>query len=391
MDLIISDSFLEPLNDQHRYLVLCGGGGSGKSEFAGRKVLYRCRVEGGHKFLILRKVRATLRESVIALTLSILDQNEIEYEYSKSDRIIKVWNNLILFEGLDDREKIKSIKGITSVWMEEATEFTKEDLLQIDLRLREPSPNYKQIMMSFNPDEAQAPWLKDMFFDNTKDDSLVHQSTIEDNPIDEVREQYLTVLENLDDPVYYDIYRLGNWALARGIIYTFPDVANQIPKDPDEVIYGLDFGFNNPTALVKIYIKDNEAYFQELILESKLTNSDLIARMQDLNVNGSPIYADSSEPDRIDEISRAGFNVWPCTKGQDSVRTGIDYVKSIKKYTLPDNAHLNREFKQYKWKEDKSGNALDEPVKYMDHGMDAIRYALYTHFKDRAESGFGAL
>jgi len=391
MDLIISDSFLEPLNDQHRYLVLCGGGGSGKSEFAGRKVLYRCRVEGSHKFLILRKVRATLRESVIALTLSILDQNEIEYEYSKSDRIIKVWNSLILFEGLDDREKIKSIKGITSVWMEEATEFTKEDLLQVDLRLREPSPNYKQIIMSFNPDEAQAPWLKDMFFDNTKDDSLVHQSTIEDNPIDEVREQYLTVLENLDDPVYYDIYRLGNWALAKGIIYAFPDTALQIPKDPDEVIYGLDFGFNNPTALVKIYIKDNEAYFQELIHESKLTNSDLIARMQELNVNGNPIYADSSEPDRIDEISRAGFNVWPCTKGQDSVRTGIDYVKSIKKYTLPDNAHLNREFKQYKWKEDKSGNALDEPVKYMDHGMDAIRYALYTHFKDRAESGFGAL
>jgi phage terminase large subunit len=136
----ISESFVPSLESQSRYLIECGGAGSGKTEFAARKVFYRCQVEGGHRFLILRKVRSRVRESVMEVMARVLAENNIKYEDRKTERAFS-WvapngtTNELLFDGLDDPEKIKSIKGITSIWLEEATEFSKEDFLQIDLRL----------------------------------------------------------------------------------------------------------------------------------------------------------------------------------------------------------------------------------------------------------------
>ena len=44
---------------------------------------------------------------------------------------------------------------------------------------------------------------------------------------------------------------------------------------------------------------------------------------------------------------------------------------------VPHSAHkrnLNREFKNYKWKEDQAGKATNEPIDKFNHGMDALRY-----------------
>ncbi len=73
--------------------------------------------------------------------------------------IFKANGAIIDFLGLDDREKLKSIEGITSIWIEEATELTKEDFLQVDLRLRGRTKSYKQIMLSFNP-ISSLHWIK---------------------------------------------------------------------------------------------------------------------------------------------------------------------------------------------------------------------------------------
>ena len=257
MKIRVSDSFRPLLDNDSQYLLLCGGAGSGKSEFAGRKVFYRCMKEGNHKILIMRKIRSRLRESVVAVMTDILGQNEVEYNHNLSDRIITFYNsqgqkNELLFDGLDDPEKIKSIKGITSYWLEEMTEFTLDDFTQLDLRLREPTKYYKQIMGTFNPDEAAGPWIKSMFFfdDYPKtgpgkyEGSYIHHSTIEDNPIDEVRETYKKKLEKLGDKVYFAIYRLGHWALARGIIYNWDVVDKPEGEFYDETFLGLDFGYS---------------------------------------------------------------------------------------------------------------------------------------------------
>lgn len=58
-----NETFMPLFEDEHRYLVLKGGGGSGKSIFAGRKILERVTSEPGHRWLVVRKVAKTLRES----------------------------------------------------------------------------------------------------------------------------------------------------------------------------------------------------------------------------------------------------------------------------------------------------------------------------------------
>lgn len=388
--LKVSPSFLPLFGHKERYLVMVGGAGSGKSEFAGRKIFTRCMEEGGHRFLILRKVRATLRESCLQVILNILSETETPYAFNKSDRIITFGSSSILFEGLDDREKIKSIKGITSIWMEEATEFAKEDFLQIDLRLREETPYYKQIMMTFNPDEAEAPWLKEEFFwtddiktgPGKKADSFIHHSTIKDNPIKAVRHEYRRILDGLGDETYLKIYRRGMWAAVKGLIFPTWDVVPLPHIRFDEVFFGGDFGYSiDPAALIKIYRKANEYWLDEVIYETKLTNPQLARKMRgDSRIYETlTSYWDSAEPKSIQELFDEGINAKPAIKGPDSVRAGIDYVKSVIVHIVEGSHHIIAERKKYKWKEDKNGNSLNIPVEFEDHAMSAIRYGIYTN------------
>ena len=67
-----------------------------------------------------------------------------------------------MFTGMDDPEKLKSIEGVTGVWMEEATEFTQEDFEQLDLRLRGVTAYHKQITLTLNPISEQH-WIKQVF------------------------------------------------------------------------------------------------------------------------------------------------------------------------------------------------------------------------------------
>ena len=140
-------------------------------------------------------------------------------------------------------------------------------------------------------------------------------------------------------------------------------------------MYGLDFGYNKPTALVEVTLYDNVLYWKELLYESKLTNSDLIAKLKTFRFEG-PIIADCAEPNRIEEISREGFNIQPANK---AVKDGIDFVKSHPLRIDTSGTNLTREIKRYAWKLDKvSQKPTDEPVKFDDHLMDAGRYASYS-------------
>jgi len=394
MRLIVGSSFAPLLHDQNPYLALIGGAGSGKSEFLGGKVFYRCHEEGDHNFFIFRKVGNTLKKSVIPVMTTILDQNGVQYSYNKTDHVIEFRNknfkrNRLNFTGLDDSDKIKSLKGATSFALDEATDFTIYDFMQLDLRLREPTGHYLQMMMALNPDEAAAPWIKEIFHDKKPEykdywrNATVHHSTWRDNPINLVRLKYKQKLDRIVDPVYRKIYVEGQWALAKGIIYNW-DV-QELPTDNlawyDDIFYGLDFGYSvDPAAVVRIYRKADEYWIEELIYETGLTNADLARLIKAKGVQRhQPIYCDSAEPKSIQELSNAGLNAKPAEKGPDSVRAGIDYLKSLKIHVVDGSENLIREKGRYKYSEDKSGQSLAVPVDAFNHGMDATRYGIYTH------------
>jgi len=374
----INDVYLPLVSEKSRYLHLYGGAGSGKSVFAAQKLIIRTLTEKGHRFLLLRKVARTIRGSQFALLKSLISYTNMGVYFSARESDMRITctlnGNEIVTSGLDDREKLKSIFGITSVWIEEATELDINDFTQVDLRLRGKTPNYKQIILTYNPVNALH-WLNTTH----KPDSCTVRTTYADNKF--IDEEYKKMLESLkfQNAEYYDVYVLGKWGIQRNIVYQPFEIIDCCPgyENFDDVIYGLDFGFNNQTALIEIGLKDKEYYLNELIYESRLTNSALIEKMQKLGIESSKyIYCDSSEAGRIEELRNAGFNAKAAKK---NIKDGIDFVKSCKIYSKPGNKQVNKEVLMYAYKEDGNGKIFDEPVKENDHALDAIRYALYSH------------
>lgn len=266
--------------------------------------------------------------------------------------------------------------------MEEATEFTYQDYTVCKTRLS--SPTFKnvlnQIFLLFNPEDENC-WIKTELIDKD-DDCTELVSSYKDNPF--LSEAYVKILENLQrtDDNHWRIYGLGEWGKLDALIFSNwrKITEQQIPLAGD-IVYGLDFGFNNPSALLKIKIDSTEAYCQQKIYESGLTNTQLIAKMKEVIPYKErelyPIYADNAEPDRIEEISAAGFWCVPCYKGK--VKESIDHVKRYRLHITEDSDETLKEIRSYSWRKDKNERTLEEPVAFNDHAMACIRYAIYTH------------
>lgn len=266
--------------------------------------------------------------------------------------------------------------------MEEATEFTYQDYTVCKTRLSSPLfrnvPN--QIFLLFNPEDENC-WIKTEVIDK-EDDCKELISTYKDNPF--LTPAYIKILENLQrtDANHWRIYGLGEWGKLEALIFTNwrKIQEKQIPLTGD-IVYGLDFGFNNPSALLKMRIDSTEVYIQQKLYESGLTNSQLIEKLKDAipfkERELYPIYADNAEPDRIEEINAAGFWCVPCYKGR--VKDSIDHVKRYRLNITEESDETLKEIRSYSWKKDRNEKIIDEPIAFNDHSMACIRYGIYTH------------
>ena len=411
-----NSQFFDLTKCHDRYLLPYGGGGSGKSHEVAQKILVRIEkaaMNGYHEgFLCLRKTSPDVKRSVFALFKTYLDLWDLQGITSNKTDLSYTWpgGQFISCGGLDDPEKVKSIENITGVWMEEATQFTLSDFRQLDLRLRGEAPSYYQIIMTFNPMD-DASWINDEFFDSEKSPKLeswdngnsfrvmktitieelkkeiemyataIHSTWRNNKWVDDQYVAMLTALKE-SDPARYSIYDQGLWtALAQRIYVNYEEISEaDWPEHFDEVFYGMDFGYAKPTALIMIGLKDGEVYEKELIYESELKNVSRIARMEELDIDkNDEIFADPSEPEFIDEIYDAGFNIKPAN---NSVIAGIDCVNTKRSKILTTSINHLWEKKKYRRKEDKNGNILEDPVKENDHLQDAERYALFSRFHD---------
>lgn len=383
---IFNEAYLHTYSIQDRFLLLFGSAGSGKSYWALMKVLIRLLSEKSHRFLFVRKVAKTIRESQFKLAQDIINQWGIrhKFEIRESDMRIRCSNgNEILTVGLDDPEKIKSIQRITGIWIEELTELTEQDLNQLNLRLRGFTQNYKQIIGTYNPINIYH-WINEVFHKRQRDDTYILKTTYKDNKF--IDEEYKKQLEGYKqyNEEYHRIYALGEWGLLTGLIFKNWDLIDKFPEEVDDLFYGLDFGFNNPSALVKIGLKDKVPYLEELLYETELTNKVLIEKCKQLIPEElrrkKSLYCDCAEPNRIQEFNDAGFYAIPCIKGKESVKNSIDYVKSCGPLQVTKKSiNLKKELQSYCWKESKDGQLLEEPVPFNDHLIAGVRYGLYTN------------
>ena len=226
-------TFLPLFADTSRYLVLKGGGGSGKSIFAGRKILERVINEKKHRFLVCRKVGKTLRDSCFRQLIAQIREYypDVKFKANQSDMRITFpeSESEILFSGLDDVEKLKSIFNITGIWIEEASELLENDFNQLNIRLRGETPFYKQIILTFNPINILH-WLKTRFFDHTPTNATVHESTYKDNRfLDDAAKKVLEDFREIDE-YYYAVYCLGQWGVTGKTVFPGKAVTTRLQE-----------------------------------------------------------------------------------------------------------------------------------------------------------------
>jgi phage terminase large subunit len=369
-----------------RWLILYGGAGSGKSKFAAQKIIFRMLTERPHLFLILRKRAVTLRSSVFADLVGCINRWGLQplFRVTTSPMEITAANgNKIIFRGLDDPEKIKSITGtdadLTGIWAEETSEFEEKDIDQLNLRLRGRSRNYKQFILTFNP-ISETHWLKRRFFDIERPNATINHSTYLDNRF--IDDEYRAELDALKqaNPQYYDVYALGKWGSLGDVVYSrykvSPDVSNDW-GNYEKLVIGLDFGWNDPHALVCAGVRGKSLFvFRELYLKHT-TIPELIREMERAEIpKNQRIIADSQNPGAIQELRNAGFWVDGAKKGKDSVLEGIRFLQEYEIMIHPYCTAFAKEISMYSWRKDKDGKPIDEPVGINDHTLDALRYAM---------------
>lgn len=373
---------------EHPLLILYGGSASGKSYYIAQRIITRIiQPTNTRNFLIIRKVQKTIKDSVFALIKNIISTMGLTdyFEINKTDYTLTTKSGYkILCKGLDDPEKIKSItveKGlITNIWIEEATELNETDFNQLQLRLRGETQERKQVIMTFNP-ISNLHWIKKRFFDRQDPDVYIYKTTYKDNSfLSEDDRKNIEKLKEVDR-VYYSVYALGEWGVLGNVVYNNWSIDNldEIRDQFNTYYYGLDFGFtNDPTAFLKVAFKDNTIYILDEHYQKQLTNDKIADMLKEKGVE-TYIYCDSAEPKSIRELQNYGIQALPVKKGKDSVMHGIQWIRQQKIVIDRRCQSFINEIQSYKYREDKDGNVLNQPVDSNNHLLDALRYSLESY------------
>jgi phage terminase large subunit len=383
---IFNKAYRPYLKSQQDIQIFYGGSGSGKSFYLAQRCILDV-INSERNYLICRKVQRTLKKSVFNELIKTIELFKMESHFTinKSDGTFTCSNgNQILLAGLDDTEKIKSItpaKGvITDIWIEEATETEREDVLQLQKRLRGQSIHTKRMILSFNP-IYQTHWIyKEYFGDYVEspyisDNKLILKTTYKDNSF--LTQQDVTNMESEKDSYFYNVYTLGNWGTLGKLVFT-NWTTEKIEQKFDTFYNGLDFGFAvDPVAFVRCaYHKPSKTiYILDEFEELEMSNEDIGNRLKEM-IDREQVICDSAEPKSIKELRTMGVSAVGAKKGKGSVNFGIDWIK---RQTIVINhtcVNVKRELELYQYGQDKNGIYINKPNDKDNHLIDALRYAL---------------
>lgn len=404
----INTVYLPHLENNARVQIFFGGSSSGKSKFiVGQRTIYRL-LKGGHNFLVCRQTKTSIRGSVATEIAKVITEWGLDslFTINKTDGTITCKNGYqVVFAGLDDVEKLKSItfkKGVlTDIIVEEATETEFDAIRQLMRRQRGKVIDgvKKTITLLFNP-ILQSHWIYQQYFAGIgwtdgqteyKSDRLsILKTTYKDNRF--LEQEDIDDLELETDKYWYDVYTLGNWGLLSGVIFTnwkVEDLSVLLPEaQRTNRRNGLDFGFSSDPAAVGVSHYDTKKktiYFYKELYEKGLTNDVLAERIKAM-IGSDLITCDSAEPKSITELCNHGVRAVGAKKGKDSVNFGIDWLKRQTIIVDKSCVNLITELQQYHWKEDAGGNSTDVPVDKNNHLIDGgLRYAYEGDMVGRKE------
>jgi phage terminase large subunit len=347
-----------------------GGSRSGKTFSILTALIELCHKNSGLVITICRKTFPALRATAMRDFFEILNKEEIYNPdlHNKSDATYQLWGNMVEFISIDQPQKVRGRKRDV-LFINEANEINLEDWRQLLLRTT------GRVLIDYNPSD-EFHWIYEEVI--PREDAEFFRTTYKDNPflpqsvVMEI-ERFKTADEN-----FWKVYGLGERGTSQSTIFTHWKEINQIPNEYKLLTTGVDFGYtNDPTAIVRVYTDGHGFAVDELCYATRLTNSDIAKVLRDNQVNRSDVViCDSAEPKSIDEIHAHGFNTHGARKGRDSVKNGIQFLHSRPLLVTARSVNLIRELRNYKWKEDKNGKQLNEPVDNFNHAIDAMRYAI---------------
>lgn len=378
-----------------RYFDIWGGRRSAKSHDIVQAVGLTAMQEPRHFIPCFRKVAASLKDSIWAELLGFFREHNIPHRENISDKEILLPNgSRFRCFGLDDPEKLKSLKGPTIELFEEANEFSEDDIDSLDAGLSPSNYPGRQIYLH-NP-LPQIPgsmtWLQKRYetvpqplgkaIIYPERNALVLRTWYKNNRW--CPKETRKVLEGYKDtnPEKYKLWALGEYTKLEGCVFTKWDTVASVPDGIDCLGVGLDFGYSNdPSAAARVWIREGtrEIWIKELVYKTGLYNDALYHELVAAGVEQfESIIADSARPDIIDDLYRMGLNGLEGVKKHSGYKE--DVATRIQGYTIhlmEGDTDAIREFSTYSWARDKNGKQLPKLQDGEDHLCDCLTMVIH--------------
>ena len=341
------------------------------------------------RILLMRKVEKSIRNSSYRLIQDYVNKWKLRdfFNFVSSMLTIKVLNGSeFICMGFDEAEKIKSIANIDVVWIEEATEISLEDFETLLFTIR--GKGIKRIILSFN--RKLGNWTEEYFFYangqfKEREDVYHLHTTFQNNKFLSVADIQRFERLKIEDPRKYDKIALGLPVKLEGLVYEKWDVFKEEFPLCREELYGLDFGFTDPKALIRCGRIGKDLYLDEVLYERNLIREDFIKLLPQLIPDrGAEIWADSEDPESIQVIYNSGWNIHAVEKTKGSVLFGVEALSAFNIHITERSTNVIKDFENYKWKQRRDGQPIEkeEPAHSFSHAPRATEYAVRSRWAE---------
>lgn len=335
-------------------------------------------------------------------SMGLLDVCEYHGKGSERPGIITPSGSRIILESADNARKIERLRGsnLAWVWIDEAASVSERAWEVVTGRLR--VGEYRNAFVTTTPKGYN--WVYEHFYED--DDPRIRYNEVYEwreangtngvfgvpswlNPYNP--DDYIERLEAEYEGSFFQQEVEGAFTKFEGLVYPWfsrdEHVLEELPEQYDEVIYGVDWGHNNPAVILAIVRQGDRWIVTEEFYERRCTVEDIANRAEDMQQRwgGGRFYCDPAEPASIEHLSRADLST---QKADNDVMPGIQHIASLRERLRVHEScqNLRNEFAQYQYKD--TGES-DDVLKENDHAMDALRYGLFTHERPSGKSGTG--
>ena len=328
--------------------------------------VYKLLQEDNKVLSVVRKTLPALKGSVLRDLKEILIMFGIfdSEKWHSVDGYYEIGTNIIEWFSVDDETKLRGRKR-DYLFINEATELSLDEYIQLSIRTT------NKVIIDLNPSLWQS-WIYDL---EGQEDVFYTIVTYKDNPF--LSPDLVKEIEKLKtrDQNLWKVFGEGQKGIPTRVVFNHQQFYDVVPNEAKLLGYGIDFGFNDPSVLVKVYKLNDNIYCEELLYLKGVTIPDFIYKIKDLGINLTDDFiCDSANPQAISEMSRNGINAKPVKK--DTILSGIDQIKRHNLFVNNTSTNLKDELNSYVWKSDKNGVNLDEPQDMNNHIIDSIRYVL---------------